>query len=183
VDLVFRELNVEDILVALRKGTVHAGLAAVFSVESIPGLTVQAIRDRVPTVMIASSEHKRWGWEKRQRTSEITLGDVAEETLCVIEADLYRVLSGLPRPAKGWSRILVQNYATVAELVRSGVAVGFIPRLTRGEELNHPAYEGLEVFRIKDKIPPRTLSILRRSGEDLPEVVEVFLGVALQKLR
>ncbi len=34
----------------------------------------------------------------------------------------------------------------------------------------------------KDKIPSRTLAILRRSGEKLPELVEDFLRVAKEKL-
>jgi DNA-binding transcriptional LysR family regulator len=183
VDLVFGEYDVEQILVALRKDTVHAGLAAVFTAGTFPGLAVRTVRERVSTVMIASSQHERWGQEMRKHRKEVALAELAEETLCVIEADLYRVLAGLPPPASGGRHILVENYATVAALVRAGVAVGFIPQLHRGDVPNHPAYQGLEVYRVKDQLPLRTLAILRRSGEELPEHVEAFLRIAEEKLR
>jgi DNA-binding transcriptional LysR family regulator len=153
VDLGFGEYDVEQILVALRKGAVHAGLAAVFTTGTFPGLAVRTVRERVSTVMIASSQHERWG------------------------------LAGLPLPASGGRHILVENYATVAALVRAGVAVGFIPQLHRGDAPNHPAYQGLEVYRVKDQLPLRTLAILRRSGEELPGHVEAFLRIAEEKLR
>lgn len=188
VDLVFGEYDVEQILVALRKGAVHAGLAAVFTAGTFPGLAVQTVRERVSTVVIASSQHERWGRDTHKHHKEVALADLAGETLCVIEADLYRVLAGLPPPIEGGRRILVENYATVAALVRAGAAVGFIPQLHRGDEPNHPGYQGLEVYSIKEgdkeryKIPSRTLAILRRSGEKLPELVEDFLRVAKEKL-
>jgi DNA-binding transcriptional LysR family regulator len=183
VDLVFGEYDVEQILVAISKGTVHAGLAAIFTTGTFSGIAVQTVRERVSTVMIASSQHERWGRDTRKHQKEVAFTDLAGETLCVIEADLYRVLAGLPPPAPGVCRILVENYATVAALVRAGVAVGFIPQLHRGEEPNHPAYQGLEVYRIKEQLPLRTLAILRRSGEELPEQVESFLRVAEDNLR
>jgi DNA-binding transcriptional LysR family regulator len=183
VDLVFSEYDVEQILVGLRKGAVHAGLAAVFAAGPYPDLAVQTLRDRVATVMIASSHHARWGKDTRKHRSEVALADLAGEMLCVIEADLYRVLVGLPELRSSQNRILVENYATVASFVRTGVAVGFLPQLHRGDEPNHAAYQGLEVYRIKGQIPPRTLAILRRSGEELPEQVEAFLRVAEEKLR
>jgi DNA-binding transcriptional LysR family regulator len=183
VDLVFGEYDVEQILAGLRKGAVHAGLAAVFTPGPFPDLAVQILRERVSTVMIASSEHERWGRDARRQTKDVAFADLVGETLCVIEADLYRVLAKLPEPTLGVNRILVQNYVTVAALVRAGVAVGFIPQLHRGDRLNHTAYEGLQVYRIKDEIPLRTLAILRRSGEELPEDVEAFLRMAEQKLR
>ncbi len=186
VDLVFSEYDVEQILVALGKGTVHAGLAAVFTAGTYSGLTVQTVRKSVATVMIAPSGHKGWGRDTRKHGKEVALADLAAETVCVIEADLYRVLAGLPPPAPGGRRILVKNYATVAALVRAGVAVGFLPQLHTGEQPDHPAYQGLEVYGIKesdkDKIPSRTLAIIRRSGEKLPELVEDFLRVAKEML-
>jgi DNA-binding transcriptional LysR family regulator len=186
VDLVFGEYDVEQILVALRKGAVHAGLAAVFTAGTFPGLAVQTVRKSVSTVMIAPSQHERWGRDTRKHRKDVALADLAGETVCVIEADLYRILASLPVPTPGGRRILVENYATVAALVRAGVAVGFLPQLHVGEEANHPAYQGLEVYSIKegdkDKIPSRTLAILRRSGEKLPELVEDFLRVAKEKL-
>jgi DNA-binding transcriptional LysR family regulator len=81
------------------------------------------------------------------------------------------------------SIILTLPAGTVAALVRAGVAVGFIPQLHRGDVPNHPAYQGLEVYRVKDQLPLRTLAILRRSGEELPEHVEAFLRIAEEKLR
>jgi DNA-binding transcriptional LysR family regulator len=183
VDLVFGEYDVEQILAGLRKGAVHAGLAAVFTPGPFPDLAVQTLRERVSTVMIASSEHERWGKEARKHRNEVGFADLAGETLCVIEADLYRVLAKLPEPTPCVNRILVQNYATVAALVRAGLAVGFIPQLDRGDEPNHTAYEGLEVYRIKEEIPLRTLAILRRSGNELPQEVEAFLRIAEEKLR
>ncbi len=182
VDLIFGEFDVEEILVALRKGTVQAGLAAVFSVESYPGLSVQAVRKGLTTVMIASSDHERWGKRARKTTDEVTLRELARETVCVIEADLYRVLADLPPPARGQPRILVENYATVAALVRAGAAVGLLPQLHAGDEPDHPAYQGLEVYRVREKLVPRTLALLRRAGEDLPAVVEEFLAVVLKTL-
>jgi DNA-binding transcriptional LysR family regulator len=183
VDLVFAEYDVEQILVGLRKGAVHAGLAAVFATGPYPDLTIKTVRDRVATVMIASSHHVRWGKDTRRHQNEVDLADLVGETLCVIEADLYRVLIGLPEPRPGQNRILVENYATVSSLVRAGVAVGFLPQLHRGDESSHAAYQGLEVYRIKGQLPPRTLAILRRSGEELPEQVEAFLRIAQDELR
>jgi DNA-binding transcriptional LysR family regulator len=188
VDLAFSEYDLEQILVALRKGAVHAGLAALFTTGPFPGIAVQSLRGGVSTVVIASSQHQRWGQPTRKHRKEVALAELAGETVCVIEADLYRVLSSLPPPTPGGGRILVENYATVAALVRSGVAVGFLPQLHRGPEPSHPAYDGLEVYGIKegdrpkDKIATRTLAILRPSGEKLPEPVEDFLRIAKEKL-
>jgi DNA-binding transcriptional LysR family regulator len=185
VDLAFGEYDVEQILVGIRKGSVQAGLAAVFSAGPFPDITVETVRESVATVMIASSAHERWGKDTRKERKDVGLGDLHAETLCVIEADLYRVLAGLPQPTRVGSRILVENYATVAAFVRAGVAVGFIPQLHRGREPNHPAYQGLEVYAVKDTdaVPTRTLAILRRSGEELPDEVEAFLRIAREKLR
>jgi DNA-binding transcriptional LysR family regulator len=189
VDLAFSEYDLEQVLVALRKGAIHAGLAALFMAGSLPGIDVQSLREGVSTLMIASSQHERWGHRTRQRRNEVALAELAAERICVIEADLYRVLASLPAPAPGGGRVLVENYATVAALVRSGAAVGFLPQLHRGPEPDHPAYQGLEVYSIKEgkepqhKIATRTLAILRRANDTLPEPVEEFLAVAADLLR
>ena len=181
VDLSFGEYGVEQMLAALRKGTLHAGLAAVFSAGSWPDLTAETVRPQVATVMIASSQHERWGAQKHRK--EIGLAELAGETLCVLEADLYTVLPGLPEPRAGGSRILVQNYASVVALVRTGGVVGFIPQLDMRREPNPAVYQGLEVYHVKDELPLRTLAILRRTGGDLPEEAETFLRIVQDKLR
>ena len=184
LDLVFGEYDVEQLLVDLRKGTLHAGLAAVFAVGSWPDLHAVTVRHPLATVMIASSRHSRWGRDTRKHRQEVELAEVAGETVCVLEADLYRVLPGLPEPAPGGDRILVGNYASVVALVRAGAGLGFIPQLApTGQETGHSAYQGLEVYRIKDELPSRTLAILRRRGEKLPEEVEAFLRIAAEQLR
>lgn len=190
VDLVFAEYDVEQLLVDLRKGTVHAGLAAVLTAGPWPGLAVETLRQHVDTVMIASAQHQRWGKDARKRRTEVVLDEVAGETICVIEADLYTVLAGLRKLTQSGSRILVENYASVISLVRTGVAVGFIPQLHIGKHPSLDAYEGLEVYHLhqlnkdreKESLPPRKLAILRRAGEDLPAEVEEFLKVARAKL-
>lgn len=179
VDLVFSEFDVEEILSALRKGTVHAGFAAVFSVEAYPGLTLETLRERVPTVMVSARHHKRWGRERRKETDEVSLAELSGETICVIEQDLYRVLSGLPAPAKGANRLLVQNYSAVVAFVQAGAGVGFVPEM-RGSGLESL---GLEVYRVKQRLLSRTLAILRRAGEELSEEVQGFLRIASEALK
>src|SRR5206468_868402 len=136
-------------------GKVHAGLAAVFAAGPWPDLAVDTVRDCVATVMIASSQHERWGRHARKLRKEVGFGDVAGETVCVIEADLHTVLAGLPEPTPGGGRILVENYASVLAFVRTGLAIGFIPQLDIGDDLNHAAYQGLEIYRIKEQVPTR----------------------------
>lgn len=182
VDLAFGEYDVEQLLVDLRKGVVHAGLAAVFAAGPWPDLVVETIRERVETVMIASSDDERWGNDVRRRRKDVSLSDVAGETQCVIKPDLDTVLAGLPEPVPPRSRIVVESYASVVALVKARVAIGFIPGLGRGDEADHAAYQGLEVYSIKDAPPARTLSVLRRSGEELSGEVEAFLRVVKEKL-
>lgn len=183
VDLVFSEYDVERLLVDLRKGAVHAGIAAIFPGGSWPDLVAETVRPGVATVMIASSEHPRWGAVMRTGTQEVALAEVAIDTVCVLDADLYRVLSGLPRPRPRRNRILVESYVSVVALVRTGAVVGFVPQLDLGRPMKHPAYQGLEVYSVKDQPLTRTLAILRRSGEELPEAAEAFLRIAAETLR
>jgi len=190
LDLVFAEYDVEQLLVDLRKGTVHAGLAAILASGPWPGLDVQTLRKDVGTVMIASSQHERWGENTRKSRTHVMLDEIAEETVCVIEADLYTVLPGLREQKKVGNRILVENYASVISLVRTVVAVGFIPQLDIGRQAGLDTYQGLEVYHLKEPTtdqtnessPSRTLAILRRSGETLPAEVEAFLRIAEEKL-
>jgi DNA-binding transcriptional LysR family regulator len=183
VDLVFGEYDVENLLVDLRKGTLQAGLAAVFAAGSWPELDAVILRHQVATVMIAASRHERWGKEPRKHRQEVSLAELAEEKVCVLNADLYRLLPGLPEPRAGGCRILVKNYASVVSLVRAGPVVGFVPHLDMTSELNPSAYQGLELYHIKDDVPLRTLAILRRRHEELPEEVEAFLRIVQEKLR
>lgn len=182
VDLAFSEYDVEQLLVDLRKGVVHAGLAAVFAAGPWPDLVVETIHERVETVMIASSDDERWGKEARRRRKDVSLSDVAGETVCVLKSDLETVLAGFPEPVSPGSRITVENYASVVALVRARVGVGFIPGLGRGDESDHIAYQGLEVYSIKEAPPFRTLAVLRRLGEELSDEVEAFLRVARENL-
>jgi DNA-binding transcriptional LysR family regulator len=182
VNLSFGEYDVERLLVDLRKGVVHAGLAAVFAAGPWPDLVVETVRERVETVMIASSDDERWGNDVRRRRKDVSLSDVAGETVCVIKPDLDTVLAGLPEPVPPGSRIVVESYASVVALVRAHVALGFIPGLGRGDESDHAAYQGLEVYSIKEAPPARTLSILRRLGDELSDEVEAFLRAAKEKL-
>jgi len=183
LDLVFGEYDVERLLQDLREGTVHAGIAAVFAAGSWPDLDAVTLRPQVATVMIASSQHERWGKEIRRHKHQVELKEVAGETVCVLEADLFTVLPGLPEPRPGGSRILVKNYASVVALVRAGGVVGFIPQLDMRNNPNPAAYEGLEVYHIADEVPIRMLATLRRSGEELPAEVAAFLRIAEEKLR
>ena len=182
VNLRFGEYDVEQLLVDLRKGAVHAGLAGVFAAGPWPDLVVETIRERVETVMIASSEDERWGRDARRRRKDVSLSEVTKETVCVLRSDLDTVLAGLPEPESPGSRIVVESYASVVALVKARVAIGFIPGLGRGDESDHAAYQGLEVYSIKEAPPARTLSVLRRLGDELSDEVEAFLRAAKEKL-
>lgn len=182
VSLTFSEYDVEQLLLDLRKGVVHAGLAAVFSAGPWPDLLVETVREKVETVMIASSDDERWGRDARRRRKDVSLSDVAADTVCVLKSDLDTVLAEFPEPVSPGGRIVVESYASVVSLVRARVGVGFIPGLGRGDESEHAAYQGLEVYTIKEATSPRTLAILRRSGEELSDEVEEFLRVAKVRL-
>lgn len=179
VDLLFGEYDVQQLLVELRRGRVHAGVAAIFAADLWPDLAVQSVRP-VATVMIASSENERWGRDARRHRREVELTEVAGEPVAVIEADLHTVLARLPG---GGGRIIVQNYASVVAFVRAGVAIGFVPELQKAGSADDGAYQGLDVYPVeREQVTPRTLSILRRAGDELPEEVEAFLRAVSAKL-
>jgi DNA-binding transcriptional LysR family regulator len=182
VNISFGEYDVEQLLVDLRKGVVHAGLAAVFAAGPWPDLEVETVREKVETVMIASSDDERWGSDARRRRKDVSLSEFAGEIQCVIKPDLETVLAGIPEPVPPGSRIVVESYASVVALVRARVAIGFIPGLGRGDEAEHSAYQGLEVYSIREAPPHRTFSVLRRSGEELSGEVEAFLRVVKERL-
>jgi DNA-binding transcriptional LysR family regulator len=183
LDLTFLESDVEQVILALQQGKIHAAIRGLPLTGRLPGLSIETLQEEIATIMIASPAHERWGHDTRNRRTDVTMKELATETVCLVAADQYELLAGLPRPKRGGSRIVVENYSSLVALVRAGAAVGFLPQLHHRSAMTTPAYEGLTVYGLEDEIPLRTLAILSRSKEDLPEAAKRFLDFVKQKLK
>src|SRR5207247_5052687 len=113
------------VIEALRNRSIDIGVAAVFAPWPFLDLRTAALRSGMETVLIASRSYK---WKHRPE-SKVRLDALKDETICVIEADLTRVLHELPRPRQFDNRIVVENYVAVLNHVRGGAEAGFFTHI------------------------------------------------------
>lgn len=127
VDLELRESSLDLILNSLRREEIDIAIGGVPLDWMPPDLDHTVIDGRLETVLIASKDgcgdfnKNRLREGRRVKWSELRTAD-----MCVIQSDLRGVLGHLPQPAEGYSRIVVENYASVVSVVKSGAAVGLV---------------------------------------------------------
>ncbi len=173
VDLRLSESSRQELILALQNEEIDC---AIFGSQE-DGLSAEfhryVISDHA-TVLIAPPEGEGPYNRKLMEAREpVRLADLDAVNVCLIQNDLTGVLAGLPRQRPGYSRIVVDNYASVISLVRSGGVVGLAfdmgldPDLLRFEF--HPA----------DKIRARQVSIWTRADREPTGAIRQFIEVVL----
>lgn len=174
VDLELRELSLDQMLMELRLGQIEIAIGGA-PLEPLPrGLTRRSILGALPTVLIAGAggcgvyDERLLAAGHRVRLAELSAADV-----CLIRQDWHGALALLPRPEAGYSRIIVDNYASVVSVAQSGAAVGLVL------DMGLPA--GILKFELEpsERPQPRELSVWTRSGDDLSPTAQRLIRVVL----
>lgn len=172
VDLEMRESTLDTILTQLRREEIEIAIGGVPLDGMPPDLDHCAIDGRLETVLIAAKNgcgdftKSRLQEGRRVKWSELACAD-----MCLIRSDLYGVLGHVPAPAAGYSRIVVENYASVVSVVKSGAAVGLVldMGLLDSDTLK------FELEESKDRPKARRLAIWTRRGGKLSPTAAAFI--------
>ncbi len=171
VDLELRESSLDEILLSLRREEIEIAIGGV-PVDGLPkDLDHFSIDGRLETVLIAAKSG--CGDFTKARLNEgrrVEWLELANADICVIRSDLHGVLGHLPRPAPGYTRIVVDNYASVASVVRSGAAVGLV--LDMGLPDDVLKFE----LAAKNRPTSRELAVWTRRGEKLSATAQAFIS-------
>lgn len=172
VDLELRESSLDAILSLLRREEIDIAIGGVPLDGMPPDLDHSPIDGRLETVLIASKNG--CGDFTKNRLSEgrrVKWSELATADLCVIRSDLHGVLAHLPLPAAGYTRIVVENYASVVSVVKSGAGVGLVldMGLLDSDTLK------FELEESKDRPKARKLAIWTRRGGKLTPTANAFI--------
>ncbi|HET6423282.1 MAG TPA: LysR family transcriptional regulator [Planctomycetaceae bacterium] len=176
VDLELRESSLDEILWSLRREEIEIAIGGV-PVDGMPkDLDHFSIDGRLETVLIAAKGG--CGDYTRARLNEgrkVEWTELANADICIIRSDLHGVLGHLPRPAPNCTRIVVDNYASVASVVKSGAAVGLV--LDMGLPDDVLKFE----LGIKSRPPARELAVWTRRGEKLSATAQAFINAVTMR--
>lgn len=171
VDLELRESSLDEMLLSLRREEIDIAIGGV-PVGGMPkDLDQFSIDGRLETVLIAAkSGCGDFTRARFQEGRKVEWMELASADVCVIRSDLHGVLGHLPAPAPGNTRIVVDNYASVASVVRSGAAVGLV--------LDMGLPDDVLKFELGAKGRPtaRELAVWTRRGEKLSPTAQAFIN-------
>lgn len=171
VDLELQESTIDEILEALRKEQIDLAIGGIPSQGPPSDLDKVGIGRNISTVLIAGKKgYESFNKAREARKEPVAWEELARANVCVIRSDLAGALAHLPKPGEGYSRIIVDNYASVVSVVQGGAAVGLVLDMGIPKEV-------LLQFEIDAKIQPRTLAVWKRKGEKLPPLAQEFLDV------
>lgn len=171
VDLELSESSLNEILSALRLEEIDIAIGGIPTDDQTADLDRTSIDGKLETVLIAAKggcgefTKTRFNEGRRVEWSELSTTD-----LCVIRSDLHGVLGSLPPQAEGYSRIVVENYASVVSVVKSGAAVGLVLDMGLPEDVLK-----FELAVSKNRPRTRELAIWTRRGEKLGATAQSFI--------
>ncbi len=181
VDLELRESSLDAILTALRREEIDIAIGGVPLDGMPPDLDHSFIDGRLETVLLAGKGYPGDFTERRMKEGRrVKWSELAQANMCIIRSDLHGVLGHLPQPAAGYTRIVVDNYASVVSVVRSGAAVGLV--LDMGqlnvEVLDRDTMK-FELEDTKDRPKARRLAIWTRRGHKPTPTAATFIDAVL----
>lgn len=173
VDVRFIEYNsVTDMVNGLRYGEVDAGVGALpHGYKETEGISAKVFLGGVRTKLIIPT-----AFEKKFPAKSVTPGQIAGETICVIEADRCGILKSVLERIASRSVVVTTNYSSVVALCSAGVGLGFIPVLKGENDL-----QGIVLTRTIKGVdfPAREVAFWKRQPDTLAragvaEEVEAF---------
>ncbi len=177
ISVCFHEDTSERLLHLLRAEAVDAAICSVPVFGNWEGLEQEVLLDNIPTVVIASSKHPKWGTRTwRKRNGLVELSELAAETLCVLTADLNGPLAALPGPQAGVNRIFTERFFTIVANTQIGTCLGLVP-LVNDAQRNLAQEQNLLVYDIQPatEIKPRRVALWLRKHEVPSPRLEIFL--------
>ncbi len=175
VDLELQESTIDEILEALRQEQIDLAIGGIPSQGPPSDLDKVGIGGNIATVLIAGKKgYEGFNKAREARKEVVSWDELARAHVCVIRSDLAGALAHLPKPAEGYSRIVVDNYASVVSVVHSGAAVGLVLDMGIPKDV-------LLQFELDAKIRPRTLAVWKRKGEKLTPLAQEFLDVVTRE--
>ncbi len=174
VDLELTESTRETLLFALQNDNIDCAIYGAIDEEVPAGLRRHLISAHHATVLIAAREGcEVYNQKLLDDGYKVKISELNKAHVCVIRSDLKQALIHLPPPADGYSRIVVENYASVVSVVKSGIAVGLVFDLG----LDH------DVLRFEldpdDGVRPRSVAIWTRDNRELSLLTRRFMSVVL----
>lgn len=171
VDLELQESTLDAILDSLRQEQIDLAIGGVPTEGQPLDLDKVGIGKSLPTVLIAGKKGcGRFNKAREASKEPVRWDELAQADICVIRSDLQGALAHLPKPADGYSRIVVDNYASVVSVALSGAAVGLVLDMGIPKEL-------LLQFEVEARIKPRALAVWKRKNEKLGPLAQSFLEV------
>lgn len=173
VDLDLIESTRENLLTALMNDDVDCAIFGAVNDVIPAGLRRYLISDHHATVMIAAKDgYEAFDRKLRDDNYQVRIPELSKVNVCLIHSDLKGALAHLPPPEDGYSRIVVENYASVVAVVKSQIAVGLVIDLGLDEDVLrfdiHP----------EDGVSPRNVAIWTRDRE-LSPITQRFMSVVL----
>lgn len=177
VDLQLRESSLDVILSQLRRAEIEIAIGGVPLDGMPPDLDHSLIDGRLDTVLIAGKGYQGDFTERRLKEGRrVKWSELAQANMCIIRSDVHGILGHLPQPAPGYTRIVVENYASVVAVVKSGAAVGLV--LDMGQ-LNVETMDRdtmrFELEDTKDRPKARRLAVWTRRGSKLTSTAHAFI--------
>ncbi len=172
VDLELRESSLDEILSELRREEIDIAIGGVSTEGAPPHLNQISIDGRLATVLIAGRNGcGDFGPNRLQEGRPVKWNELAHADICVIRSDLRGVLGHLPTPVAGYSRIVVENYASVVSVVKSGAAVGLVLDMGLPDDVLKFELDAAE------RPDDRELAIWTRRGETPTAIATAFIKV------
>jgi DNA-binding transcriptional LysR family regulator len=165
LDLQFVEFDdIDEMIPALKSRVVDAMVGALpYGYTKTEGVETEVFLNNVQTALIIPI-----GYRKREQFSSpvIQPGVIANETICVIQADRTGLLKAVLENLPSRSIVSVRHYSSVVALCGAGVGVGFVPVLTGEKDL-----QGLVLTRMIAglNIPARQVALWTRANDTLTD--------------
>ncbi len=127
VDLELTESTRDSLLFALENEDIDCAIFGAMDDVIPDGLRRDLISDQHATVLIAARDgHGVYNAKLFADGYKVKIKELATADVCLIRSDLKGPLAHVPAPQDGYSRIVVDNYASVVSVVKSGIAVGLV---------------------------------------------------------
>jgi DNA-binding transcriptional LysR family regulator len=166
MDVVFHEGGAEEVLDDLRAGLTDVAVCGVPARPEEGDLEHQVLWDNIPMAVIAARNHPTWGQDAWAKRKQVKIGELAGETLCILEEDWRDRLHALRTTPAGADRVLVQRYASVIAQTQTGSCLGLMPMLGAADR-SLAGEQNLVAYDIKDapEIEPRKVALWLRKDE------------------
>jgi DNA-binding transcriptional LysR family regulator len=165
LDLQFVEFDdIDEMVPALKSRVVDAVVGALpYGYTKTEGVDTEVFLNNVQTTLIIPIDYRK---RKHFSPQVIQPGAIANETICVIQADRTGLLKPVLENLPSRSIVSVRHYSSVVALCGAGVGVGFVPVLTGEKDLH-----GLVLTRMIAglDIPARQVALWTRTNDTLAD--------------